>query len=142
ESVKEPIPRDLLVVQTYAPPTPFLGHFKGQIWSPYRTRKTVCMIENLGEVHKLKFEEDEGDMDVVHITPPYDDYVAPATRPTLDKQLNEFEKECFDITRVAEKGINYYSKFSQFIHTKPEDKKRVPAARRQISRPTRPVIVW
>ncbi|GKC08140.1 hypothetical protein Tco_0999750 [Tanacetum coccineum] len=39
----------------------------------------------------------------VHITPPDDDYVAPATSPTLDKQLNEFGKECSDITRVAEK---------------------------------------
>ncbi|GJZ09872.1 hypothetical protein Tco_0544155 [Tanacetum coccineum] len=39
----------------------------------------------------------------VHITPPDDDYVAPATSPTLDKQLNEFRKECSDITRVAEK---------------------------------------
>ncbi|GJZ62840.1 hypothetical protein Tco_0619261 [Tanacetum coccineum] len=28
----------------------------------------------------------------VHITPPDDDYVAPATSPTLDKQLNEFGK--------------------------------------------------
>ncbi|GJV20888.1 retrovirus-related pol polyprotein from transposon TNT 1-94 [Tanacetum coccineum] len=39
----------------------------------------------------------------VHITPPNDDYVAPATNPILDKQLNESGKECFDITRVAEK---------------------------------------
>ncbi|GJW20990.1 hypothetical protein Tco_0031612 [Tanacetum coccineum] len=125
-----------------------------QIGSPYRTRKTVCMIENPKEVHKLKAQEDEGDMDVVqpymslgpvhdkekiirkeeqdydiplhdgvmqpltpqtvHITPPDDDYVAPATSPTLDNQLNKFRKECFDITRV-------------------------PAARRQISRPSRPV---
>ncbi|GKB96410.1 hypothetical protein Tco_0982547 [Tanacetum coccineum] len=40
---------------------------------------------------------------VVHITPPDDDYVAPATNPILDKQLNEFRKECFDITKVVEK---------------------------------------
>ncbi|GJY17525.1 hypothetical protein Tco_0389016 [Tanacetum coccineum] len=40
----------------------------------------------------------------VHITPPDDDYVAPATSPTLDKQLNEFGKECSDITRVAKKA--------------------------------------
>ncbi|GJW77392.1 zinc finger BED domain-containing protein RICESLEEPER 2-like protein [Tanacetum coccineum] len=39
----------------------------------------------------------------VHITPPDDDYVAPATNPILDKQLNEFRKEFFDITRVAKK---------------------------------------
>ncbi|GKA00384.1 hypothetical protein Tco_0672934 [Tanacetum coccineum] len=165
ENIKEPVPRDLS-------PTPFLGHLKEQIGSPYRTRETVCMIENPGEVHKLKAQENEGDMDVgwditvedverlrqfltptihtlpnlepvvklymslepvhdkekfireeeqdydiplhdgvmqplapqtVHITPPDDDYVAPATSPTLDKQLNEFRKECSDITRVAEK---------------------------------------
>nr|GEY53272.1 hypothetical protein [Tanacetum cinerariifolium] len=31
---------------------------------PYRTRKTVCMIKNHGEVHNLKAREDEEDMDV------------------------------------------------------------------------------
>ncbi|GKB47639.1 hypothetical protein Tco_0898392 [Tanacetum coccineum] len=173
ESVKEPVPRDLLVFQTYALPTPFVGHLKGQIGSPYRTRKTICMIENPGEVHKIKAHEVERDMDVgwdiivkdeerlsqfltptihtlpnlepvvqlymplgpvhdkekivrkeeqdydihlhdgvmqpltphtVHITPPDDDYVARATSPTLDKQLNEFEEEFSDITRVADKA--------------------------------------
>ncbi|GJS01075.1 retrovirus-related pol polyprotein from transposon TNT 1-94 [Tanacetum coccineum] len=57
ENMKEPVPRDL-------PPTPFLGHLKEQIGIPYRTRETVCMIENPGEVHKMKAQEDEGDMDV------------------------------------------------------------------------------
>ncbi|GJS03556.1 hypothetical protein Tco_0320064 [Tanacetum coccineum] len=95
ENMKEPVPSDL-------PPTPFLGHLKEQLGSPYRTRETVCMVENPWEVHKLKAQEDEGDMDVIHITSPDDHYVAPATRPTLDKQLNEFGKECSDITRVAE----------------------------------------
>ncbi|GKD69874.1 hypothetical protein Tco_1323964 [Tanacetum coccineum] len=57
ENMKESVPRDL-------PPTPFLGHLKEQIGSPYRTRETICMIENPGEVHKLKAQEDEGDMDV------------------------------------------------------------------------------
>ncbi|GJX75411.1 hypothetical protein Tco_0314006 [Tanacetum coccineum] len=118
ESVKEPVPRDL-------PPTPFLGHLKEQIGSPYITREAICMIENPGEVHKLKAQKDERGMDfgpfhdkeeiireeeqdydiplhdgvmqplthqTVHITPPDDDYVAPATSPTLDKQLNEFGK--------------------------------------------------
>ncbi|GJQ95558.1 hypothetical protein Tco_0006697 [Tanacetum coccineum] len=139
---------------TLMTPTQALISIQEQIGSPYRTRKTVCMIENPKEVHKLKAQEDEGDMDVVqpymslgpvhdkekiirkeeqdydiplhdgvmqpltpqtvHITPPDDDYVAPATSPTLDNQLNKFRKECFDITRV-------------------------PAARRQISRPSRPV---
>ncbi|GJU90535.1 hypothetical protein Tco_1302958, partial [Tanacetum coccineum] len=57
ENIKESVPRDL-------PPTPFLGHSKEQIGSPYRTRKTVCIIENHGEVYKLKAQEDEGDMNV------------------------------------------------------------------------------
>ncbi|GKE27495.1 hypothetical protein Tco_1442879 [Tanacetum coccineum] len=146
-NMKEPVPRNL-------PPMPFLGHLKEQIGSPYRTHETVCMIENPREVHKLKAQEDEGDMDVgwditvedverlrqfltptihtlpnlepvgqpymslrpvhdkeetireeeqdydiplhdgvmqpltpqtVHITPPDDDYVAPATSLTFDK---------------------------------------------------------
>ncbi|GJW77387.1 ribonuclease H-like domain-containing protein [Tanacetum coccineum] len=38
--------------------------FEGTNRYPYRTRETVCMIENPGEVHKLKDQEDEGDMDV------------------------------------------------------------------------------
>nr|GEV82199.1 hypothetical protein [Tanacetum cinerariifolium] len=53
ENMKESIPRDL-------PPTSFLGHLKEQIGSHYRTRKTVCMIENPKEV-----QEDEGDMDII-----------------------------------------------------------------------------
>ncbi|GJU93367.1 hypothetical protein Tco_1318123 [Tanacetum coccineum] len=136
-NVKDPVPRD-------STPTPFLGHLKEQMGSPCRTRETVCMIENLGEVHKMRAQEDEGDMDVrqpymplgpvhnkekirreeeqdydislhdgmmqpltpqtVYIAPPDDDYVAPTTNPILDNQLNEFEEECFDITRVADKA--------------------------------------
>ncbi|GJY16735.1 hypothetical protein Tco_0387157 [Tanacetum coccineum] len=102
--MKDPVPHDL-------PPTPFLGHLKEQIGSPYRTRKTVCMIKNPEEVHKMKAQDDKGDMDekivreeehgydiplhddmmrplthqTVHIKPPDDDYVALATSPTLDK---------------------------------------------------------
>ncbi|GJW43692.1 hypothetical protein Tco_0072491 [Tanacetum coccineum] len=41
---------------------------------------------------------------IVHITPPDDDYVAPATNPILDKYLNEFGKEFFDMTEVDENG--------------------------------------
>ncbi|GJS65332.1 hypothetical protein Tco_0679896 [Tanacetum coccineum] len=122
ENMKEPVPCDL-------PPRPFQGHLKEQMGSHYKTRETVCMIENPGEVHKMKAQEDEWDMDVgwdiivkdverlkqfliptihtlpnlkpvvqpFHITSPDDDYVAPATSPTLDKQLNKFRKECSDI---------------------------------------------
>nr|GEX97198.1 hypothetical protein [Tanacetum cinerariifolium] len=41
---------------------------------------------------------------VVHIKLPDDDYVAPVTSPTLDKQLNEFREECSDITWVNDKA--------------------------------------
>ncbi|GJY38730.1 hypothetical protein Tco_0425094 [Tanacetum coccineum] len=42
----------------------------------------------------------------VHITPPYDDYVASATNPILNKHLNEFREEFSDNTRVFEKINN------------------------------------
>ncbi|GJS19353.1 hypothetical protein Tco_0447985 [Tanacetum coccineum] len=161
-NMKEPVPRNL-------PPMPFLGHLKEQIGSPYRTHETVCMIENPREVHKLKAQEDEGDMDVgwditvedverlrqfltptihtlpnlepvgqpymslrpvhdkeetireeeqdydiplhdgvmqpltpqiVHITPPDDDYVAPATSLTFDKQLNDSRRSVSILPRL------------------------------------------
>ncbi|GJU18385.1 hypothetical protein Tco_1146351 [Tanacetum coccineum] len=50
ENVKEPVPRDLPVVQTYVPPTQFLGN-------PYRTHETICAIGIPKEI-----KEDEGDM--------------------------------------------------------------------------------
>nr|GEY63871.1 hypothetical protein [Tanacetum cinerariifolium] len=57
ENMKESVPHDL-------PPTLFLRHLNEQIGRPYKTRKTICMIENPMEVHKMKALEDEGDMDV------------------------------------------------------------------------------
>ncbi|GJT81098.1 retrovirus-related pol polyprotein from transposon TNT 1-94 [Tanacetum coccineum] len=127
ENMKEPIPCNL-------PPTPFLGHLKEQMGSPYRTRKIVRMNENPKEIHNARAQDDEGDMDVgwditskdverlrekeqdydiplndsvmkpltpqmVHITPPDDDYVA----PTTNKQLNKFKEEFSNIAKVAEK---------------------------------------
>ncbi|GKD72808.1 hypothetical protein Tco_1331090 [Tanacetum coccineum] len=155
ENIKESVPYDL-------PPTPFLGHLKEQIGSPYRTRETVRMNGNPEEIHNAKAQDDEGDMNVgwditskdverfrkflkptihtlpnlepvvqsyiplgpvhdmdkvvkekeqdydiplnnnvtqpltpqmVHITPSGDDYVAPATNPMSNKQLNKFEEE-------------------------------------------------
>ncbi|GKB47542.1 hypothetical protein Tco_0898295 [Tanacetum coccineum] len=157
ENVKESVPRNLPVVQTYVPPAQFLG-------SPYRTRETICAIGIPEEI-----EEDEGDMNdgcdiivkdverlrkiltpsihalpnlkpivqpymplglvcnkakvvreeeqdydnplqghvmqplipqTVHITPPDDDYVSPATNPILNTHLNEFGKKFADNTRV------------------------------------------
>ncbi|GJX22436.1 hypothetical protein Tco_0226881 [Tanacetum coccineum] len=57
ENMKEPVPRNL-------PPKPFIGHLKEQIGSPYKTRETICMIGNPEEIHKVKAQEDEGDMDI------------------------------------------------------------------------------
>nr|GFA65302.1 hypothetical protein [Tanacetum cinerariifolium] len=52
ENVKEPNPRDLPVVQTYVPPTKFLG-------SPFRTHETICMMGIPKEIHKMKAHDDE-----------------------------------------------------------------------------------
>ncbi|GJX54820.1 hypothetical protein Tco_0283189 [Tanacetum coccineum] len=130
ENVKDPVPRNLPVVQTYIPLTSFLG-------SRYRTPKTICAIGIPREI-----QEDDGDMNdacdimieeverlrkilissihtlpdlkpivsrnatfdpSVHITPLDGDYVAPATNPILNKHLNEFREEFADNTRVSEK---------------------------------------
>ncbi|GJX07597.1 hypothetical protein Tco_0195529 [Tanacetum coccineum] len=165
ENMKEPVLRDLS-------PTPFLGHLKEQIGSPYKTYETVRMIVNPKEIHNARAQEDEGDMDVgwditskdverlrqfltptihtlpnlkpivqpyiplrpvhdknkivrkkeqdydiplndsvmqpltpqtVHITPLDDDYVAPATYPMSNKQLNKFKEEFSNITKIDEK---------------------------------------
>ncbi|GKE35065.1 hypothetical protein Tco_1454387, partial [Tanacetum coccineum] len=55
ENMKESFPRNL-------PTTPFLGHLKGQIGSPYRTYKVVGSIGIPEEIHKMKAHEDDGDI--------------------------------------------------------------------------------
>ncbi|GJS03470.1 hypothetical protein Tco_0319978 [Tanacetum coccineum] len=57
ENMKEPVPRDL-------PPTLFPGHLKEQMGSPYKTRETIRMNGNPEEIHNVKAQDDEGDMDV------------------------------------------------------------------------------
>ncbi|GKA36597.1 hypothetical protein Tco_0723162 [Tanacetum coccineum] len=69
----------------------------------------------LARILVLSRINEDKEVEQIHITPRDDDYVAPATSPTLDKLFNEFGKECSDITRV-------------------------PAARRQISRRLRPIL--
>ncbi|GJS56169.1 hypothetical protein Tco_0629531 [Tanacetum coccineum] len=58
---------------------------------------------------------------IVHITPPEDDYVAPATSLILDKHLNEFREEFSDITRVDKRldgnPINDVKELSEIIKT-------------------------
>ncbi|GKB25060.1 hypothetical protein Tco_0864461, partial [Tanacetum coccineum] len=56
ENMKDLVPRDLS-------PTPFLGHLKEQIGSPYRTLETIRIIGNPEEIHNAKAQEDEWDMD-------------------------------------------------------------------------------
>ncbi|GJX45369.1 hypothetical protein Tco_0262045 [Tanacetum coccineum] len=56
--MKEPVPRNFLVVQPYVPPTPFPGHLKKRKDNPYKTRETICMIG----IPK-KIQEDEGVID-------------------------------------------------------------------------------
>ncbi|GKA55942.1 hypothetical protein Tco_0755014 [Tanacetum coccineum] len=59
--------------------------------------------------------------EIVHITPLDDDYVAPATSPILEKHLNKFGEEIYDITRVAEKAdgnlVNDVKELSDIIKT-------------------------
>ncbi|GJR00283.1 hypothetical protein Tco_0523267 [Tanacetum coccineum] len=57
ENMKEPVPCDLS-------PTLFLEHLKEQMGSPYKTRETICIIGNPEEIHNVKAQEEEGDMDV------------------------------------------------------------------------------
>ncbi|GKD30797.1 hypothetical protein Tco_1241575 [Tanacetum coccineum] len=155
ENIKEPVPRNL-------PPTPFLGHLKEQIGSPYITRETVCMIENPGEVLKLKAQEDEGDMDVMQpymsLGPVHDkEKVVREEEQDYDIPLHDgvtqpFQKECSDITRVAKMAdgnpVKDIKELSDIIKTSDFETfilkllHQVPAARRQILRPSRPVIVW
>nr|GEW31549.1 hypothetical protein [Tanacetum cinerariifolium] len=127
ENVKEPVPRDLLVVQTYVPPTKFLvknvDRFR-QILTP--TIHTLPNLEPMvqsyvtrGPVHDKEkvVREKEQDYDIplqdhimqpltphtVNIAPPDDNYVAPATNPILNKHLNEFRKEFANNTWVSKK---------------------------------------
>ncbi|GJZ18022.1 hypothetical protein Tco_0554145 [Tanacetum coccineum] len=111
--------------------------------------------ESFKEAHPSKecpLKKEDKEVEQIHITPRDDDYVAPATSPTLDKLFNEFGKECSDITRVAKiadgnpvkniKELSDIIKISDFETFVRKLLHQVPAARRQISRPSRPIIVW
>ncbi|GJR15576.1 hypothetical protein Tco_0798228 [Tanacetum coccineum] len=87
----------------------------------------------------------------VHITPPNDDYVAPATNLILDKQLNEFGEEFSNIPRITEKAygnpVKDIKDFSDIIKTSDFETfvrkllHQVLAEGGQNSRPSRPVIM-
>ncbi|GJW79490.1 berberine/berberine-like protein [Tanacetum coccineum] len=62
EDMKEPVPRDLPVVQPYVPLTPFPRHIKEQKGNSYKTREAVCMIGIPKKTHN-KVEVDEGGID-------------------------------------------------------------------------------
>ncbi|GKD60187.1 hypothetical protein Tco_1297696 [Tanacetum coccineum] len=205
ENMKESVPHNLS-------PTPFLGHLKEQMGSPYRTREIVHIIGNPEEMHNAKTQGEERDMDVgwditskdverlrqfltptihtlpnlepvvqpyiplgpihykdkiirekeqdydiplydsvmqpltpqtVHITPPDDDYVAPATNPMSNKQLNKFEEEFSHITEVSEKEydkpvIKTYDCETFIRKLLHQDQ----IARRHLSRLARLIIMW
>ncbi|GJR51334.1 calmodulin-interacting protein 111 isoform X1 [Tanacetum coccineum] len=88
-NIKEPVPRDLL-------PILFLGLLKEQIGENCKGRGTYDIPLHDGVMQPLTPQ-------TVHIIPPDDDYVAPATNLILDKQLNDFGEEFSDITKVSEK---------------------------------------
>ncbi|GKA66008.1 hypothetical protein Tco_0765816 [Tanacetum coccineum] len=55
------------------------------------------------EEHDYDIPLNDSIMQTVHITPLDDDYVAPTTNPMSNKQLNKFEEEFSNITKVTEK---------------------------------------
>ncbi|GJS41088.1 diacylglycerol kinase 4-like protein [Tanacetum coccineum] len=81
ENIKEPVPRDLS-------PTPFLGHLKEQMGSPYRTRETIRMIGNPEEIHNVKAPKDEGVMDIDTET---SILAVPAIVPRDDSETEQLE---------------------------------------------------
>nr|GEY22320.1 hypothetical protein [Tanacetum cinerariifolium] len=142
ENVKEPVPRDLPVVQTYVPPTKFL------VKNVDRFRKiltpTIHILPNLksmvqsyvtrGPVHDKEkvVREKEHDYDIplqdhvmqtltpqtVHITLPDDNYVVSATNPILNKHLNEFGEEFTNNTMVSEKiDSNHVNDLKELLKT-------------------------
>ncbi|GJZ75528.1 zinc finger, CCHC-type containing protein [Tanacetum coccineum] len=93
ENIKEPVPRNL-------PPTPFLGHLKEQMGSPRRAHKTVCMIGNPEEVHRMKAQKNEGDMDVG-----WDIIVKDSERLSLDMRSN-VKKSIFSLCYLFRKSFS------------------------------------
>ncbi|GJW21918.1 hypothetical protein Tco_0032540 [Tanacetum coccineum] len=107
----------------------------------------------------------------IHITPPDDDYVAPATNPMSNKQLNKFEEEFSNVTKAAEKEYdnpviktyNCKTFIRKLLHQVSQSSREMksqqqygsnlsfpypvanhgdPVARRHLSRPARPIIMW
>ncbi|GJU85893.1 hypothetical protein Tco_1293439 [Tanacetum coccineum] len=119
KDMKEPVPRNLLVVQPYVPPTPFSGYLKKQKDNPYKTRKTVCMIKSPENIHKKKAQEDEWDIDdswkimakdverlrhiltpIVHTLPNFELVVQPymPIDPVRDAKVKKEEEHDYNIT--------------------------------------------
>ncbi|GJS06681.1 hypothetical protein Tco_0363477 [Tanacetum coccineum] len=119
KDMEDPVPRDLPIVQPYFPPTPFPGHPKKQKDNLYKTGKTVRIPKKFLQ-RKLRRMKGTWMM-TVHITALDDDYVAPATSLILEKHLNKFGEEIYDITRVTEKAdgnlVNDVKDLSDIIKT-------------------------
>ncbi|GJV66006.1 ribonuclease H-like domain-containing protein [Tanacetum coccineum] len=109
ENMKEPVPHDLS-------PTPFLGHLKEQMGSPYRTRETVRMIGNPEEIHNAKAQEDKGDMDV-----------------GWDITSKDVAKKEYD--NPATKTYDCETFIRKLLH-------QDPGTRRHLSRTARLIIMW
>ncbi|GKD09711.1 hypothetical protein Tco_1189396 [Tanacetum coccineum] len=129
ENVKDSVPCDLLVVQNYVPPMKFLGSPSRthetvcMMGIPEEIHKMKEQEDegntDNGRVHDKEkvVREKEHDYDIplqyhimkpltpqiVHITPPDDNYVASTTNPILNKHLNEFGEEFANNTRVSKK---------------------------------------
>nr|GEW54239.1 hypothetical protein [Tanacetum cinerariifolium] len=100
ENMKEPVPRDLPVVQTYVPLTTFL--------EPFTNSATIYALGLVCNEAKV----------TVHITPPDDDYLALAINPILNKHLNKFGEEFADNTRVFEKiDSNHVNDLKELLRT-------------------------
>ncbi|GJS00436.1 hypothetical protein Tco_0316944 [Tanacetum coccineum] len=56
EVKKEPVPRDLPIVNPYVPPIPFPGRWKEQEDDPYITRESIYMIRFSKRINEEEFE--------------------------------------------------------------------------------------
>ncbi|GJZ80109.1 hypothetical protein Tco_0644946 [Tanacetum coccineum] len=103
--------KDVERLRQFLTPTIHTLHFLEHVVQPYMPLEPVHHKEKIvsEKEHDYDIPLHDGVMQpltpqIVYITPPDDDYVAPATSLTLDKQLNKFGKECSNITRVAKKA--------------------------------------
>ncbi|GJR19323.1 hypothetical protein Tco_0967850 [Tanacetum coccineum] len=137
KDMKEPVPRNLPVVQPYKIHKKRAQEDEGDMddgWDIMikdveRLRQiltpTIHTLLNLEPIVQLYMPRGPVRDETVHITPPDDDYVAPPTNPIWDKHLNKFGKEYFDMTRVDENGSHSKEMEFEVTSTRPHVVKRV-----------------